>query len=104
MRVIALIVRAGAVVVAAGFLFSLVIDDGDDSVIAARSQPAPVETTPPPKPTPEPKAPPGVVTIAATGDIGMGAASNEARSLFSDDLSWRCCFLAPNWTSTTPGA
>ena len=87
MRVIALIVRAGAVVVVAGFLFSLVVDGGDEPVVTAQSEPAPVETTPPPKPTAaatEPKAPPGVVTIAATGDIDMGSAPNGGRSLFSD--------------------
>ncbi len=87
MRVIALIVRAGAVVVAAGFLFSLVVDGGDEPVVTAQSEPAPAETTPPPKPTAaaaEPKAPPGVVTIAATGDIDMGSAPNGGRSLFSD--------------------
>ncbi len=86
MRVIALIVRAGAVVVVAGFLFSLVVDGGDEPVVTAQSQPAPLDTTPPPKPTAaaEPKAPPGVVTIAATGDIVMGSAPNGGRSLFSD--------------------
>ena len=86
MRVIALIVRAGAVVVAAGFLFSLVIDGGEDPVEAARSAPAAPETAPPePTPAPtEPETPPGVVTIAATGDIVMGSAPNGGRSLFSD--------------------
>jgi poly-gamma-glutamate capsule biosynthesis protein CapA/YwtB (metallophosphatase superfamily) len=90
MRVIALILRAGAVVVAAGFLFSLVIDGGDDPVVTARSEPTPAETTPSePAPAPTgPKAPAGVVTIAATGDIVMGSAPNlppaSGRSLFSD--------------------
>ena len=84
MRVIALIVRAGAVVVVAGFLFSLVVDGGDEPVVTAQSEPAPLDTTPPPKPTAaEPKARPGVVTIAATGDIVMGSAPNDGRSLFS---------------------
>jgi hypothetical protein len=87
MRVIALIVRAGAVVVAAGFLFSLVVDGGDEPVVTAQSEAAPADTTSPPKPTAaptEPKAPPGVVTIAATGDIVMGSAPNGGRSLFSE--------------------
>ncbi len=85
MRVIALIVRAGAVVVAAGFLFSLVVDDGDEPVVTTRAQPAPVDTTPPPKPAPTaPKTPPGVVTIAATGDVAMGSPPNGGRSFFSE--------------------
>ena len=87
MRVIALLVRAGAVVVVAGFLFSLVVDGGGEPVVTARSEPVPLETTVPPKPTAagaEPKTPPGVVTIAATGDIVMGSAPNGGRSLFSD--------------------
>lgn len=93
MRVIALIVRAGAVVVAAGFLFSLLIDGGDPPTVAARTEPAPIR-----KPTPattkaasaaaRPKLPPGVVTIAATGDIVMGSTPNlpadGGRSFFSD--------------------
>jgi poly-gamma-glutamate capsule biosynthesis protein CapA/YwtB (metallophosphatase superfamily) len=91
-RVIALIVRAGAVVVAVGFLFSLVIDGGDDPVVAARSEPAPVETAPSaeasPTSGPAIRVPPGVVTIAATGDIVMGTAPNlppnGGRSLFAD--------------------
>ena len=40
MRVIALIVRAGAVAVAAGFLFSLVIDGSDPPAVAARTEAA----------------------------------------------------------------
>jgi Bacterial capsule synthesis protein PGA_cap len=93
MRVIALIVRAGAVVVAAGFLFSLLIDGADPPTVAARTEPAPL-----PKPTPatakpaaapaRPKLPPGVVTIAATGDIVMGSTPNlpadGGRSFFSN--------------------
>lgn len=92
MRVIALIVRAGAVVVAAGFLFSLLIDGADPPTVAARTEPAPIR-----KPAPatkaaatsaRPKVPPGVVTIAATGDIVMGSTPNlpadGGRSFFSD--------------------
>jgi hypothetical protein len=86
MRVIALIVRAGAVVVVAGFLFSLAIDGGEEPVVAAPSAPATVETTPSAKPpvAARPRVPPGVVTIAATGDVVMGSAPNGGRSLFSE--------------------
>jgi poly-gamma-glutamate capsule biosynthesis protein CapA/YwtB (metallophosphatase superfamily) len=94
MRVIALIVRAGAVAVAAGFLFSLVIDGNDPpATVAAQGASAAVGTTKPkPKPTrapaAKPKIPPGVVTIAATGDIVMGSTPNlpsdGGRSFFSD--------------------
>lgn len=94
MRVVALIVRAGAVAVAAGFLFSLVIDGADPPAVAARTAPVVRDTTPakPAKPAAAsrtaPKVPPGVVTIAATGDIVMGSAPNlpadGGRSFFSD--------------------
>jgi poly-gamma-glutamate capsule biosynthesis protein CapA/YwtB (metallophosphatase superfamily) len=91
MRLIALIVRAGAVVVVAGFLFSLVIDGADTPVVAAQGAPQ-IETTPA---TPahtavpaRPRVPPGVVAIAATGDIVMGSTSrlppDGGRSFFSD--------------------
>ena len=94
MRVIALIVRAGAVVVAAGFLFSLLIDGAEPPTVAARAQPAPIQK-PPTSATAKvaaaparPKLPPGVVTIAATGDIVMGSTLNlptdGGRSFFSD--------------------
>lgn len=95
MRVIALIVRAGAVAVAAGFLFSLVIDGTDPpATVVTRGASAAVGTTKPPKPKPtrapaaKPRIPPGVVTIAATGDIVMGSTPNlppdGGRSFFSD--------------------
>ena len=93
MRVIALIVRAGTVVVAAGFLFSLLIDGADPPTVAARTEPArlpkPTPATAKPAATPaRPKVPPGVVTIAATGDIVMGSTPNlpadGGRSFFSD--------------------
>jgi len=93
MRVIALIARAGVVVVAAGFLFSLLIDGAETPVVAAQSAPPALETTPvtPAKPTAapaKPKVPPGVVAIAATGDIVMGSTPNlppdGGRSFFSD--------------------
>ena len=92
MRVIALIVRAGAVVVVAGFLFSLLIDDADPPTVAARTEPAPVRQPAPATNAPatpaRPKVPPGVVTIAATGDIVMGSTPNlpadGGRSFFSD--------------------
>ena len=91
MRVIALIVRAGAVVVAAGFLFSLVVDGVDRPATAAQTERIPVEPTPSPKPAvapAKPRVPPGVVTITATGDIVMGSMPNlppdGGRSFFSD--------------------
>lgn len=94
MRVIALIVRAGAVVVAAGFLFSLLIDGADPPTVAARAEPAPIQKPPAPGAAKaaaapaRPKLPPGVVTIAATGDIVMGSTPNlpadGGRSFFSD--------------------
>src|SRR5262245_39803206 len=95
MRVIALIVRAGAVAVAAGFLFSLVIDGTDPpAMVATQGASVAVGAAKPPKPKPvrtpaaKPKIPPGVVTIAATGDIVMGSTPNlppdGGRSFFSD--------------------
>ena len=100
MRVIALIVRAGAVVAASAFLFSLVVDGGPREATAAAPdvevvvQPAP---KPAAKPKPKPAAPPvppGLVAIVATGDIVMGSTPrlppDGGRSFFSDveaDLS-----------------
>lgn len=90
MRVIALIVRAGAVVLAAGFVFSLVVDGAETPVVAAQT---PVPAAPPPSPKPavapaKPKVPAGVVAIVATGDIVMGSTPNlppdGGRSFFSD--------------------
>jgi hypothetical protein len=93
MRVIALIVRAGVVVVAAGFLFSLVVDGAETPAGVAQVDRNAVTTTqaePKPKPATPPKSnvPPGVVTIAATGDIVMGSTPNlpadAGRSFFAD--------------------
>jgi hypothetical protein len=93
MRVVALIVRAGAVLVAAGFLFSLLVDgaetpDGASESRAARAATTPTTTTGAPKPKPKPTLPQGVVSIVATGDIVMGSTPNlpadGARSFFSD--------------------
>ena len=94
MRVIALIVRAGAVVVACAFVFSQLVDGGPKPATAARPDVSAVET-PAPKPKPAavkkptgPKIPEGVVAIVATGDIVMGATPNlpsdGGRSFFSD--------------------
>jgi hypothetical protein len=94
MRVIALIVRAGAVVAASAFLFSLLVDGGPRPATAARPDIAAVERAPA-KPKPAavekpsaPKVPPGVVAIVATGDIVMGSTPNlpadGGRSFFSD--------------------
>ena len=94
MRVIALIVRAGAVVAASAFLFSLLVDEGPNrataslpdirSVEPAAPKPAAAATTKPAKP----EAPEGVVAIVATGDIVMGSTpslpSDGGRSFFSD--------------------
>ena len=94
MRVIALIVRAGAVVAASAFAFSLLVDGGPKPATAARPDVSAVET-PVPKPRPTaakkptgPKIPEGVVAIVATGDIVMGSTPNlpsdGGRSFFSD--------------------
>ncbi len=94
MRVLALIVRAGAVVAAGAFVFSLLVDGGPKPAIAARPDISSVEqAAPKPKPatTPKPavpKVPQGVVAIVATGDIVMGSTPNlppdGGRSFFSD--------------------
>ena len=94
MRVIALIVRAGAVVAASAFVFSLLVDGGPKPATAARPDVSAVET-PAPKPKPTavkkptgPRIPEGVVAIVATGDIVMGSTPNlpsdGGRSFFSD--------------------
>jgi hypothetical protein len=93
-RVIALIVRAGAVVVACAFVFSQLVDGGPKPATAARPDVSAVEA-PKPKPKPAavkkpegPKIPEGVVAIVATGDIVMGSTPNlpsdGGRSFFSD--------------------
>ena len=83
MRVIALIVRAGAVVVASAFVFSLLVD-GESNPATAGPDLASV-TKPAPKPLAKPrttakrtapKVPEGVVAIVATGDIVMGSTPN----------------------------
>ena len=94
MRVIALIVRAGAVVAASAFAFSLLVDGGPKPATAARPDVSAVEA-PAPKPKPTavkkptgPKIPEGVVAIVATGDIVMGSTPNlpsdGGRSFFSE--------------------
>ena len=94
MRVIALIVRAGAVVAASAFLFSLLVDGGPKPATAAQPDVSAIETqAPKPKPAAVkkhtgPKIPEGVVAIVATGDIVMGSTPNlpsdGGRSFFSD--------------------
>jgi Bacterial capsule synthesis protein PGA_cap len=77
-RLVALVLRAGAVVVAAGFLFSLLVDRAP-APVAEHVQVAPKavvgEKTVVPKKA-KPPVPPGVVTIAAVGDIVMGSTPN----------------------------
>jgi hypothetical protein len=95
MRVIALIVRAGAVVVASGFVFSLLVDGGSNPATAGPDLAS--VTKPAPKPAPKvrtsakrtaPRVPEGVVAIVATGDIVMGSTPHlppdGGRSFFSD--------------------
>ncbi len=94
MRLIALIVRAGAVVAASAFVFSLLVDgvetpDGAVQGRAAETATTPSTATPaPPRPKPKPRFPPGVVSIVATGDIVMGSTPNlpadSGRSFFAD--------------------
>ena len=78
MRPVALVLRAGAVVVAAGFLFSLLVD-GAPAPAAEQAQAAP-KTVAVKKAVVVRKAtravPAGVVTIAAVGDIVMGSTPN----------------------------
>ena len=91
MRVIALIVRAGAVVAASAFLFSVLVDGAPRPATAA---PAGVQVVATPKrvTTPkkraQPNVPAGLVAIVATGDIVMGSTPNlppdGGRSFFSD--------------------
>ena len=100
MRGIALIVRAGAVVCASAFLFSLLVHGAPRPAVAssAASQPSTAAAA---KAAAEKRAqqkaatrraaakvPPGVVAIVATGDIVMGSTPNlppdGGRSFFSD--------------------
>jgi Bacterial capsule synthesis protein PGA_cap len=93
-RVIALIVRAGAVVAASAFAFSLLVDGGPKPATAARPDISSVEQRAPKrKPAAATKparkqVPEGVVAIVATGDIVMGSTPNlpsdGGRSFFSD--------------------
>ena len=79
MRPVALIVRAGAVVLAVGFVFTLLID-GAPKPVTEQVQAAPEKEQAVTKPVVVKKAasavPAGVVTIAATGDIVMGSTPN----------------------------
>ena len=80
MRPVALIVRAGAVVLAVGFLFTLLID-GAPKPVTEQVQAAPEKQDVVTKPVVVTKkasraVPEGVVTIAATGDIVMGSTPN----------------------------
>ena len=78
MRLVALVLRAGAAVVVAGFLFSLLVD-GAPAPVAEQAQAASkiaavkktVVVTKPARAVPA-----GVVTIAAVGDIVMGSTPN----------------------------
>ena len=81
MRVVALVVRAGSVVLAASFVFALLVDGAPRPVaaeVASSARAKPVATT---KPRPAPRAvrsgaADSVVTIAAVGDIVMGSTPN----------------------------
>ncbi len=80
MRPVALIVRAGAVVVVVAFLFTLLID-GAPKPVTEQVQAAPEKQDVAKKPVGAKKktsraAPAGVVTIVATGDIVMGSTPN----------------------------
>jgi len=93
-RVVALVVRAGAVVAASAFVFSLLVDGTPKPATAARPDlSSVVAPAPKPKPAPaaapaKPKVPEGVVAIVATGDIVMGSTPNlpadGGRSFFAD--------------------
>ena len=79
MRPAALIVRAGAVVLAVGFLFALLIDGAPQPVteqVQAAPEQAEAVKTPAVTKKPARKGPAGVVSIVATGDIVMGSTPN----------------------------
>ena len=89
-----MIIRAGAVVAASAFVFSLLVDGGPKPATAAQPDIRSVEQ-PAPKPKPAaapkpaaPRVPEGVVAIVATGDIVMGSTPDlppdGGRSFFSD--------------------
>ena len=80
MRLVALVVRAGAVVLAVGFLFTLLVDGAPrpvtEQVQAAPEKQDTVQKTAAVKKKTTRAVPAGVVTIAATGDIVMGSTPN----------------------------
>ncbi|HET9939169.1 MAG TPA: CapA family protein, partial [Gaiella sp.] len=89
MRVIALIVRAGAVVALSAVVVALLVD-GTEQPAAER---AAVETVARPAPRPRPTVPaqpptPVPISITATGDIAFGAVPDlppdDGRSFFAD--------------------
>ncbi|MEI7759440.1 MAG: CapA family protein [Thermoleophilia bacterium] len=79
MRPVALILSVGAVVLAVGFLFTLLIG-GAPKPVTEQVQAAPEKQDTVEQPAvvkkPARVVPPGVVTIAATGDIVMGSTPN----------------------------
>jgi hypothetical protein len=78
MRVLAFILRAGAVVVVLGALFAY-LDDGSQRHAAEPQQSKPAQSQPAqrrPAARAKPAFPPGTVTIAAVGDVVMGAKPN----------------------------
>jgi hypothetical protein len=90
--VIALIVRAGAVVAGSAFLFSVLVDGAPKPATAARAD---VEVLATPKreaaaksAKAKPKIPAGIVAVVATGDIVMGSTPNlpadGGQSFFSE--------------------
>jgi poly-gamma-glutamate capsule biosynthesis protein CapA/YwtB (metallophosphatase superfamily) len=86
MRVVMLVVRAGAVVVVAAFGFSLLVNGAPQPAAATPAQP--VTKKPPAAAKPAKRRPPrGLVTVAAVGDIVMGSTPNlpsdGGRSFFS---------------------
>lgn len=99
MRGIALIVRAGAVVCASAFVFSLLVHGAPKPAVASSEATAATEASAKTlaaqaaakkaaKRRAAPKVPPGVVTIVATGDVVMGSTPHlppdGGRSFFSD--------------------
>jgi poly-gamma-glutamate capsule biosynthesis protein CapA/YwtB (metallophosphatase superfamily) len=81
-RLVALVLRAGAVVLAVGVVFSLLVDGAPAPVAAAdvvkevAAAPDIVGATKPPAEKAVRAVPPGIVTIAAVGDIVMGSTPN----------------------------